>query len=271
MRKQLTGEPVAGEPHSGFGGRGRRAPFPTPIQGRQLDRRPIQSSDRFQIRYPPFAPADFSRPPRPVMADGRRCRSNGRHEPDIRRKRQPLVLVQALSGSAAVKGGRSLLRLLCSHHCVGRILPTIRWRVMRTFTPAAHKCASRAGTRDVIIVPPSAPAPRAPFLAVTRIPCLKEQRSRIRSGAILDGGSRCADLRIGISYPPFAAAAPGPAPCVSCAARCRAVVDVARTTRVSGTSQKDESPPAIDMRELMTLLSIVWSYGRCRQRDGGIL
>ena len=31
MRKQLTGEPVAGELHSGFGGRGRRAPFPTPI------------------------------------------------------------------------------------------------------------------------------------------------------------------------------------------------------------------------------------------------
>ena len=31
MRKQLTGEPVAGEPHTGFGGRRRRAPFPTPI------------------------------------------------------------------------------------------------------------------------------------------------------------------------------------------------------------------------------------------------
>src|SRR5262245_18932871 len=31
VRKQLTGEPVAGELHSGFGGRGWRAPFPTPI------------------------------------------------------------------------------------------------------------------------------------------------------------------------------------------------------------------------------------------------
>jgi hypothetical protein len=31
MRKQLTGEPVAGEPHTGFGGRGQRSPFPTPI------------------------------------------------------------------------------------------------------------------------------------------------------------------------------------------------------------------------------------------------
>jgi len=31
MRKQLTGEPVAGELHTGFGGRGRRQPFPTPI------------------------------------------------------------------------------------------------------------------------------------------------------------------------------------------------------------------------------------------------
>src|SRR5207249_592273 len=31
MRKQLTGEPVAGEPHTGFGGRGRPSPFPTPI------------------------------------------------------------------------------------------------------------------------------------------------------------------------------------------------------------------------------------------------
>ena len=31
MWKQLTGEPVAGEPHTGFGGRGQRKPFPTPI------------------------------------------------------------------------------------------------------------------------------------------------------------------------------------------------------------------------------------------------
>ena len=31
MRKQLTGEPVAGEPHTGFGGRGERKLFPTPI------------------------------------------------------------------------------------------------------------------------------------------------------------------------------------------------------------------------------------------------
>ena len=31
MRKQLTGEPVAGELHTGFGGRGRREPFPTHI------------------------------------------------------------------------------------------------------------------------------------------------------------------------------------------------------------------------------------------------
>ena len=32
MWKQLTGEPVAGELHSGFGGRGRLSSFPTPIQ-----------------------------------------------------------------------------------------------------------------------------------------------------------------------------------------------------------------------------------------------
>lgn len=32
MWKQLTGEPVAGKPHTGFGGRGRRSSFPTPIQ-----------------------------------------------------------------------------------------------------------------------------------------------------------------------------------------------------------------------------------------------
>src|SRR5215467_9637638 len=31
MRKPLTGEPCAGEPHARFGGRGRRKPFPTPI------------------------------------------------------------------------------------------------------------------------------------------------------------------------------------------------------------------------------------------------
>ena len=35
MWKQLTGEPVAGEPHSGFGGRGWRSPFPTPIRRTQ--------------------------------------------------------------------------------------------------------------------------------------------------------------------------------------------------------------------------------------------
>ncbi|KAB0545417.1 hypothetical protein F7R01_24020 [Pseudomonas argentinensis] len=28
MCNQLTGEPVAGKPHTGFGGRGRRSPFP---------------------------------------------------------------------------------------------------------------------------------------------------------------------------------------------------------------------------------------------------
>ena len=31
MWKQLTGEPVAGKPPTGFGGRRRRSPFPTPI------------------------------------------------------------------------------------------------------------------------------------------------------------------------------------------------------------------------------------------------
>ena len=31
MRKQPTGEPVAGKLHTGFGGRGWRKPFPTPI------------------------------------------------------------------------------------------------------------------------------------------------------------------------------------------------------------------------------------------------
>src|SRR5438094_8551793 len=44
MRKQLTGEPVAGEPHTGFGGRGRPSPFPTPILT-LLDRRQIQLLD----------------------------------------------------------------------------------------------------------------------------------------------------------------------------------------------------------------------------------
>jgi len=43
MRKQLTGEPVAGELHTGFGGRGRRQPFPTPIQ----------QSDRVRSRWSP--------------------------------------------------------------------------------------------------------------------------------------------------------------------------------------------------------------------------
>ena len=34
MRKPLTGEPYAGEPHVRFGGRGGREPFPTPINAR---------------------------------------------------------------------------------------------------------------------------------------------------------------------------------------------------------------------------------------------
>ena len=42
MWKQLTGEPVAGEPHTGFGGRGRRSPFPTPIH------RPVAVSQRIK-------------------------------------------------------------------------------------------------------------------------------------------------------------------------------------------------------------------------------
>ena len=36
--------------------------------GRQLDRRPTQPSDRFLISYPPFAPADYSRPLRLLVA-----------------------------------------------------------------------------------------------------------------------------------------------------------------------------------------------------------
>ena len=34
MRQPSTGEPCAGEPHARFGGRGRRKPFPTPINPR---------------------------------------------------------------------------------------------------------------------------------------------------------------------------------------------------------------------------------------------
>jgi len=37
MRKQPTGEPVAGKPHTGFGGRGWRKPFPTPILRPEAD------------------------------------------------------------------------------------------------------------------------------------------------------------------------------------------------------------------------------------------
>ena len=46
MRKQLTGEPVAGELHTGFGGRGWRAPFPTPILGRLPSDHPRKASAR---------------------------------------------------------------------------------------------------------------------------------------------------------------------------------------------------------------------------------
>ena len=47
VRKQLTGAPVAGELHSGCGGRGRRAPFPTPIPrgSRRVCHRPLRGDE----------------------------------------------------------------------------------------------------------------------------------------------------------------------------------------------------------------------------------
>src|SRR5450759_1340933 len=37
MWTQLTGEPAAGEPHSGFGGRGRSSTLPTPLRLKNSD------------------------------------------------------------------------------------------------------------------------------------------------------------------------------------------------------------------------------------------
>jgi hypothetical protein len=54
MWKQLTGEPVAGKLHTGFGGRGRRSPFPTPIPSDKLDR----SLCRFAQAYADQTEAD---------------------------------------------------------------------------------------------------------------------------------------------------------------------------------------------------------------------
>ena len=50
MRKQLTGEPVAGEPHTGFGGRGPRSPFPTPIALSIRPRRSLEAENLFLRR-----------------------------------------------------------------------------------------------------------------------------------------------------------------------------------------------------------------------------
>jgi len=66
MRKPPTGEPYAGKPPVRFGGRGRRQPFPTPIEQcikqRRWTRRPAAASSR----------------PRPVGRGGDRRRGRGR-------------------------------------------------------------------------------------------------------------------------------------------------------------------------------------------------
>ncbi len=51
MRKQLTGEPVAGKLHTGFGGRGRRKSFPTPITALEhlLPRRQLSTEELADI------------------------------------------------------------------------------------------------------------------------------------------------------------------------------------------------------------------------------
>src|SRR5918996_2728330 len=50
MRKPPTGEPCAGEPHARFGGRGRRKPFPTPINSRKHHRNTLPTSRRLRLR-----------------------------------------------------------------------------------------------------------------------------------------------------------------------------------------------------------------------------
>lgn len=54
MWKQLTGEPVAGKLHTGFGGRGRRSPFPTPIPSAIADVRRSALGWPFDDRDRPF-------------------------------------------------------------------------------------------------------------------------------------------------------------------------------------------------------------------------
>jgi hypothetical protein len=63
MRKQLTGEPVAGKLHTGFGGRGRPEPFPTPIQlclgdkGRGINPDGLPQSVELHEAPSPFRPS----------------------------------------------------------------------------------------------------------------------------------------------------------------------------------------------------------------------
>ena len=77
MRKQLTGEPVAGKPHTGFGGRGRRSPFPTPIL-RPLGDVRQQSSADVRMTAPPLAAAT-----RTFCESAERYRSNARGTNEI--------------------------------------------------------------------------------------------------------------------------------------------------------------------------------------------
>ncbi|MGA2860982.1 MAG: hypothetical protein ABSF31_04270 [Steroidobacteraceae bacterium] len=53
MRKQLTGELVAGELHTGFGGRGRRQPFPPPIPLRAAHECRLRALRRPESRIEP--------------------------------------------------------------------------------------------------------------------------------------------------------------------------------------------------------------------------
>ena len=53
MRKPLTGEPCAGEPHARFGGRGGREPFSTPI-GEAVDKRTFVLYDAVVVLHVDF-------------------------------------------------------------------------------------------------------------------------------------------------------------------------------------------------------------------------
>ena len=132
MRKQPTGEPVAGKPHTGFGGRGRRKPFPTPIQ-RNIHRTALRDILARPALKSSLAAGGISRP-RSIKNSGKPHKQAGRWE----------------SNRRPVSGG---VRYCTAHHghltgpaeVRSQVLVLRSWPCVRVFVAPDYHHARRSG------------------------------------------------------------------------------------------------------------------------------